>query len=43
VAWREDRVKFWAAIAGGAKTEDAAIERGCHPRLRSGGSATLVA
>lgn len=24
VAWREDRVKFWAAIADGAKTEDAA-------------------
>lgn len=24
VAWREDRVRFWAAIAGGLKTEDAA-------------------
>src|SRR5262245_57005613 len=28
VAWREDRVKFWAAIACGAKTEDAAVEAG---------------
>ena len=26
VAWREDRVKFWAAIARGVKTEDAAVE-----------------
>ncbi len=26
VAWREDRVKFWAAIARGVKTEDAAAE-----------------
>ena len=24
VAWREDRVRFWAAVAGGLKTEDAA-------------------
>ena len=24
VAWRQDRVRFWAAVAGGAKTEDAA-------------------
>jgi IS30 family transposase len=24
VAWREDRVRFWAAIGAGAKTEDAA-------------------
>ena len=24
VAWRQDRVKFWSAIAAGAKTEDAA-------------------
>jgi IS30 family transposase len=28
VAWREDRVTFWAAIARGAKTEDAAVEAG---------------
>src|SRR5438105_3269667 len=28
VAWREDRVKFWAAIACGFKTEDAAVEAG---------------
>ena len=28
VAWREDRVRFWEAIAGGAKTEAAAVEAG---------------
>jgi IS30 family transposase len=28
VAWREDRVRFWAAIARGIKTEDAATEAG---------------
>ena len=28
VAWREDRVRFWAAIAGGATTDDAAVEAG---------------
>ena len=28
VAWREDRVRFWAAIARGLKTEDAAAEAG---------------
>jgi hypothetical protein len=28
VAWREDRVRFWAAIARGIKTEDAAVEAG---------------
>ncbi|HEY3481882.1 MAG TPA: IS30 family transposase [Streptomyces sp.] len=28
VAWREDRVRFWAAITRGAKTEDAAAEAG---------------
>jgi IS30 family transposase len=26
VAWREDRVRFWAAIASGVKTEDACVE-----------------
>ena len=26
VAWREDRVRFWAAIARGVKTEDACVE-----------------
>ena len=26
VAWREDRVRFWAAIASGIKTEDACAE-----------------
>lgn len=28
VAWREDRVRFWAAIAEGVKTEDAAVGAG---------------
>ena len=28
VAWREDRVRFWAAIARGVKTEDAAVGGG---------------
>src|SRR5262245_49490698 len=28
VAWREDRVRFWAAIAQGARTEDSAAEAG---------------
>ena len=28
VAWREDRVRFWAAIGRGASTEDAAIAAG---------------
>jgi Helix-turn-helix domain len=28
IAWREDRVRFWAAIARGLKTEDAAVEAG---------------
>ena len=28
VAWREDRVRFWAKIAGGVTTEDAAVEAG---------------
>src|SRR5262245_61050751 len=28
VAWREDRVRFWAAIAAGAKTEDACVVAG---------------
>jgi hypothetical protein len=28
VAWRQDRVRFWTAIAAGAMTEDAATEAG---------------
>jgi transposase, IS30 family len=28
VAWREDRARFWAAIARGIKTEDAAVVAG---------------
>ena len=31
VAWREDRVRFWASIARGEKTEDAAVEAGVSP------------
>ena len=26
VAWREDRVRFWSAVARGVKTEDACVE-----------------
>ena len=28
VAWREDRVRFWAAIAAGAKTREAGVAAG---------------
>jgi hypothetical protein len=28
VAWREDRVRFWAAIASGVKTRDAGVAAG---------------
>ena len=28
IAWREDRVKFWAAIAGGLKSDEAGAEAG---------------
>ncbi len=28
VAWREDRVRFWAVIAAGAKTRDAGVAAG---------------
>jgi len=28
IAWREDRVRFWAAIASGVKTEDAGVAAG---------------
>jgi len=28
VAWRQDRVRFWAAIARGLKTDDAGVEAG---------------
>lgn len=28
VAWRQDRVRFWVAIAAGAMTQDAAVEAG---------------
>lgn len=28
IAWREDRVKFWAAVARGLKSDDAGVEAG---------------
>lgn len=43
VAWREDRVRFWAAIARGVKTDVAAVEARVHPLSATGGSVTLVA
>jgi transposase InsO family protein len=33
VAWREDRVRFWAAIARGLRSEDAAVEIGVSPAV----------
>jgi IS30 family transposase len=33
VAWREDRVRFWTAIARGASSEDAAVEVGVSPAV----------
>ena len=33
VAWRADRVRFWAAIARGARSEDAAAEIGVSPAV----------
>jgi IS30 family transposase len=33
VAWREDRVRFWAAIRRGASSEDAAAEIGVSPAV----------
>jgi IS30 family transposase len=35
VAWREDRVRFWAAIARGVSSEDAAVEIGVSPAVGS--------
>src|SRR5438034_2734655 len=35
VAWREDRVRFWAAIARGARSEDAARGIGVSPAVGS--------
>lgn len=42
VAWREDRVRFWAAIARGVMTEDAPVKAG-HPPSPSAGSVMLAA
>jgi hypothetical protein len=43
VAWREDRVRFWSAVARGLKTEEGRrARRVSRRRLRSGGSATLA-
>jgi IS30 family transposase len=33
VAWREDRVRFWAAIARGVSSEDAAVDVGVSPAV----------
>ena len=33
VAWRQDRVQFWAAIAQGARSEDAALAIGVSPAV----------
>ena len=33
VAWRQDRVQFWAAIAQGGSSEDAALEIGLSPAV----------
>jgi IS30 family transposase len=33
VAWREDRVRFWAAIARGVRSEEAAVEIGVSPAV----------
>lgn len=33
VAWREDRVRFWAAIARGVRSEEAAAEVGVSPAV----------
>ena len=43
VAWREDRVRFWAAIASGLKTDEAGAEAGVSSPSRTGGSVTLGA
>lgn len=32
-AWREDRVRFWAAIARGLRSEEAAAEAGVSPAV----------
>ncbi|WP_407646987.1 transposase, partial [Actinacidiphila soli] len=33
VAWREDRLRFWAAIARGLRSEEAAVEAGVSPAV----------
>ncbi|MDK0524052.1 IS30 family transposase [Streptomyces sp. ML-6] len=33
VAWREDRVRFWAAIARGLRSEEAGVEAGVSPAV----------
>lgn len=33
VAWREDRVRFWAAITRGLSSQDAAVETGVSPAV----------
>ena len=43
VARREDRRRFWAAIAAGASSEDAAVEAGVSPPWGSAGSGRRAA
>lgn len=43
VAWREDRVRFWAAIARGFDMTKLRLWPVCRPWLQPGGFATLAA
>ena len=43
VAWREDRVRFWAAIAAGCQDRGCGVEAACLDRSGSVGSAMLAA
>ena len=42
VAWRADRVRFWAAIASGVKTRDAGVAAGVSEPVAHVGSCTLA-
>ena len=42
VAWREDRARFWAAVARGLKSDEAGEEAATHPPPPTGGSVTMV-
>jgi putative transposase len=43
VAWRQDRVQFWAAIAQGPARRTRRWKSACRPRSGHGGSGTLAA